>query len=38
VREVQPWFHGDAVVILETGARLPLSRRYRANLLGAPVS
>ncbi len=38
VREVQPWFHGDAVVILESGTRLPLSRRYRANLLGAPVS
>ena len=38
VREVQPWFHGDAVVILENGARLPLSRRYRAKLLGAPVS
>ncbi|HYL55113.1 MAG TPA: LytTR family DNA-binding domain-containing protein [Gemmatimonadales bacterium] len=38
VREVQPWFHGDAVVILENGARLPLSRRYRANLLGEPVS
>ena len=34
VREVQPWFHGDAVVILEGGARLSLSRRYRANLLG----
>src|SRR6266576_6515167 len=38
VREVQPWFHGDAVVILDGGARLPLSRRYRANLLGTPVS
>ena len=38
VREVQPWFHGDAVVILESGARVSLSRRYRANLLGAPVS
>ncbi len=37
VREVQPWFHGDAVVILESGARVPLSRRYRANLLGAAV-
>jgi len=37
VREVQPWFHGDAVVILESGARLGLSRRYRANLLGTPV-
>jgi LytTr DNA-binding domain len=37
VREVQPWFHGDAVVILEDGARLGLSRRYRGNLLGASV-
>ena len=37
VREVQPWFHGDAIVILESGARVPLSRRYRANLLGAAV-
>src|SRR5207245_11318479 len=33
VREVQPWFHGDAVVILESGTRLGLSRRYRTNLL-----
>ena len=33
IREVQPWFHGDAIVILETGARVTLSRRYRANLL-----
>ncbi len=38
VREVQPWFHGDAVVILESGTRLSLSRRYRAHVLGAPVS
>jgi len=37
VREVQPWFHGDAVVILESGARVSLSRRYRAKLIGAPV-
>jgi hypothetical protein len=37
VREVQPWFHGDAVVILESGARITLSRRYRANLLGTLV-
>jgi len=37
VREVQPWFHGDAVVILETGARVTLSRRYRRNLL-APAT
>jgi LytTr DNA-binding domain-containing protein len=38
VREVQPWFHGDAIVILQSGARVTLSRRYRANLLGAPAS
>ena len=37
VREVQPWFHGDAIVILETGARVTLSRRYRRNLL-APAT
>ena len=37
VREVQPWFHGDAIVILESGARVTLSRRYRSNLLGAAV-
>lgn len=37
VREVQPWFHGDAIVILESGARVPLSRRYRHNLL-APAT
>lgn len=34
VREVQPWFHGDAIVILESGARVTLSRRYRSSLLG----
>jgi hypothetical protein len=33
VREVQPWFHGDAVVILQSGTRVTLSRRYRQNLL-----
>jgi len=32
VREVQPWFHGDAIVILESGARVTLSRRYRRHL------
>lgn len=37
VREVQPWFHGDAIVILESGARVTLSRRYRRNLL-APAA
>jgi LytTr DNA-binding domain-containing protein len=38
VRELQPWFHGDAIVILETGARITLSRRYRHNLLAPATS
>ena len=34
VAEIQPWFHGDALVILQSGARVRLSRRYRSRLLG----
>jgi two-component system LytT family response regulator len=30
VRELQPWFHGDARVILRDGTVLTWSRRYRA--------
>jgi two-component system LytT family response regulator len=30
--EIQPWFAGDAVVVLKSGAKLRLSRSYRANL------
>ena len=33
VRELQPWFHGDAIIILQTGTRVTLSRRYRDGLL-----
>jgi LytTr DNA-binding domain len=33
VREIQPWFHGDAIVILRSGTHVTLSRRYRSNLL-----
>jgi two-component system LytT family response regulator len=29
VRELQPWFHGDYVAILHSGAKLRLSRSYR---------
>ncbi len=29
VREVQPWFSGDYVVLLRTGAKLKMSRNYR---------
>lgn len=30
IREVQPWFHGDARVVLHDGTVLSWSRRYRA--------
>lgn len=32
IRELQPWFHGDHVVILRSGARLMCSRRYDERL------
>jgi len=32
VREIQPSFHGDAVVLIRGGKRLPLSRSYREKL------
>ena len=32
VRELQPWSHGDYVVVLEDGTRMMSSRSYRANL------
>src|SRR5258708_4460866 len=38
VREVQPAVYRDAIVILESGARVTLSRRYRRKLLGTPVA
>lgn len=38
IRELQPWFHGDGVVILTTGAKLRLSRRYRDQLYGAATA
>ena len=34
VRELQPWFHGDARVILKNGAVLTWSRRYRGKVEG----
>ncbi|HEX6050892.1 MAG TPA: LytTR family DNA-binding domain-containing protein, partial [Gemmatimonadaceae bacterium] len=30
IAEIQPWFSGDAIVILRNGAKLRLSRHYRA--------
>jgi two-component system LytT family response regulator len=32
IREVQPWFSGDAIVILHDGKKLRLSRMYRRSL------
>ena len=32
IRELQPMFHGDCVVLLEDGTRLKGSRNYRAAL------
>jgi two-component system LytT family response regulator len=40
VRELQPWFHGDYIVLLHQGAKLRLSRGYRdgvARMLGREI-
>jgi len=34
VKELQPWFHGDYIVILQDGSRLNLSRTYRDRVIG----
>ena len=34
IREVQPWFHGDARVVLRDGTVLTWSRRYRSKAEG----
>jgi two-component system LytT family response regulator len=39
VKELQPWFHGEYVVVLHDGTRLKLSRGHReklASILGGP--
>jgi two-component system, LytTR family, response regulator len=33
MKELQPWFHGDYIVILEDGTRLNLSRTYRNRVI-----
>ncbi len=35
VREIQPWEHGDYLVILQDGTELRMSRRYRAHVTQA---
>jgi two-component system LytT family response regulator len=32
IKEIQPWFSGDALVILKTGQKLRLSRMFRSSL------
>jgi two-component system LytT family response regulator len=32
IKELQPWFHGEYVVILRDGTQLTMSRSYRNNL------
>ena len=32
VKEIQPWFHGDAVAVVDSGRRIRVSRRYRHEL------
>src|SRR5262249_37429291 len=32
IQELQPWFHGDYVVLLKDGTQLTLSRSYRQKL------
>jgi len=32
IKELQPWFNGEYVIVLRNGARLPLSRGYRDKL------
>jgi two-component system LytT family response regulator len=38
IRELQPWFHGDHVIILRSGARLTCSRRYDERLRQMPAN
>jgi two-component system, LytTR family, response regulator len=34
IREIEPWFSGDGMVILRSGARLRMSRSYRRAVEG----
>jgi two-component system LytT family response regulator len=36
VREIQPWSHGDSLVILKNGSQLTMSRRFRDRLFQKP--
>lgn len=32
IKEIQPWFRGDAIVVLDNGQRLTASRNFRDQL------
>lgn len=32
IREIQPWFNGESLIILDDGSQVPTSRHYRTNL------
>jgi two-component system LytT family response regulator len=32
IKELQPWFRGDYLVVLHDGTQLTLSRNYRDNM------
>jgi two-component system, LytTR family, response regulator len=32
IQEIQPWSHGDSIIILKNGEKLSFSRRYRDNV------
>lgn len=34
IKELRPWFHGEYVVVLQSGSELTLSRSYRDKVLG----
>lgn len=34
IREIQPWFSGDGMVVLRSGAKLRMSRSYRREVEG----
>jgi two-component system LytT family response regulator len=38
IQEMQPWSHGDFIILLKNGSKLNMSRRYKANLLGASAA
>lgn len=33
IKEIQPWSHGDYLIILKNGEKLQMSRRYKDRLL-----